>query len=183
MEMLRRRDIAVAGKNAVVLGRSDIVGKPMAMLLLNASATVTICHSKTADLPRFTRAADILVAAIGRPGFVTPDMVKPGAVLVDVGINRITEAAQVAEFFPGNEARAALFAKRGLGSSSATSIPPAFRVEQRVYARSRRRRRAHHRHADVEHRARRATAEKLLKSFERAGLLESYERAGPFESF
>ncbi len=113
MEMLRRRGLSVAGKNAVVLGRSDIVGKPMAMLLLNASATVTICHSKTRDLATFTKAADILVAAIGRPGFVTEDMVKPGAILIDVGINRITEAAQLAQFFPGNEARAALFAKRG----------------------------------------------------------------------
>ena len=113
MEMLRRRAIPVAGKNAVVLGRSDIVGKPMAMLLLNASATVTICHSKTQDLAAFTRSADILVAAIGRAGFVKEDMVKPGAILIDVGINRVTEAAQVAEFFPNNEARAALFARRG----------------------------------------------------------------------
>ena len=113
MEMLRRRGLEVAGKNAVVLGRSDIVGKPMAMLLLNASATVTICHSKTANLAAFTQAADILVAAIGRPGYVTEDMVKPGAILIDVGINRITDEAHVNEFFPNNEARAALFAKRG----------------------------------------------------------------------
>jgi methylenetetrahydrofolate dehydrogenase (NADP+)/methenyltetrahydrofolate cyclohydrolase len=113
MEMLRRRSLAVAGKNAVVLGRSDIVGKPMAMLLLNASATVTICHSRTADLPRYTQAADILVAAIGRPGFVTEDMVKPGAILIDVGINRITDERKVAEFFPGDAARAATFSKRG----------------------------------------------------------------------
>ncbi|WP_089407473.1 bifunctional 5,10-methylenetetrahydrofolate dehydrogenase/5,10-methenyltetrahydrofolate cyclohydrolase [Granulicella rosea] len=113
MEMLKRRNLPVAGKNAVVIGRSDIVGKPMAMLLLNASATVTVCHSRTVDLPRYTREADILVAAIGRPGFVTADMVKPGAVLVDVGINRITNAAEVAKFFPGDAAREATFAKRG----------------------------------------------------------------------
>ncbi len=113
MEMLARRDIPVAGANAVVIGRSDIVGKPMAMLLLNASATVTVCHSRTKDLAKFTRDADLLVAAIGRPGFVTAEMVKPGAVLVDVGINRVSDAASVERFFPGDEARAATFAKRG----------------------------------------------------------------------
>ena len=113
MEMLRRRGISVAGKHAVVLGRSDIVGKPMAMLLLNASATVTICHSKTADLASLTRQADVLVAAIGRPGFVTEDMVKPGAVIVDVGINRVTDMAKLTEFFGDDPARHALFAKRG----------------------------------------------------------------------
>jgi methylenetetrahydrofolate dehydrogenase (NADP+) / methenyltetrahydrofolate cyclohydrolase len=113
MEILRRSHLPVAGQNAVVLGRSDIVGKPAAMMLLNASATVTICHSKTVDLPKFTRAADLLVAAIGRPGFVTAEMVKPGATLIDVGINRITDAAEVEEFFPGDPGRAATFAKRG----------------------------------------------------------------------
>jgi methylenetetrahydrofolate dehydrogenase (NADP+)/methenyltetrahydrofolate cyclohydrolase len=113
MEMLKRRGLPVAGQEAVVLGRSEIVGKPMAMLLLNASATVTVCHSRTANLGKHTRAADILVAAIGRPGFVTPEMVKPGAVIVDVGINRITDAAEVERFFPGDAARAATFAKRG----------------------------------------------------------------------
>jgi methylenetetrahydrofolate dehydrogenase (NADP+)/methenyltetrahydrofolate cyclohydrolase len=113
MEILRRSGLPVAGQNAVVVGRSDIVGKPAAMMLLNASATVTVCHSKTIDLPRVTRQADILVAAIGRPGFVTPEMVKPGATLIDVGINRVTDAAEVEEFFPGDAARAATFAKRG----------------------------------------------------------------------
>jgi len=113
MEMLRRRNLSVSGKNAVVIGRSDIVGKPMAMLLLNASATVTICHSRTADLAAVTRNADILVAAIGRSGFVTPDMVKPGAVLVDVGINRLTDPADVARFFPNNPDRESLFLRRG----------------------------------------------------------------------
>ena len=113
MEMLRRRNLPAAGLEAVVVGRSDIVGKPMSMLLLNASATVTVCHSRTRDLAAHTRRADLLVAAIGRPGFVTPEMVKPGAILVDVGINRITTQAELAQFFPSNEARAALFRKRG----------------------------------------------------------------------
>ena len=113
MEILRRSKLPVAGQNAVVVGRSDIVGKPAAMMLVNASATVTICHSKTADLAKFTQSADILVAAIGRSGFVSADMVKPGATLIDVGINRITDSADVEEFFPGDTERAATFAKRG----------------------------------------------------------------------
>jgi len=113
MEVLRRSDLPVAGKHAVVLGRSNLVGKPAAVLLLNASATVTVCHSKTVDIGRYTRDADILVAAIGRPGFVTAEMVKPGATLIDVGINRLTEAVDVARFFPGDKMRAMQFAKRG----------------------------------------------------------------------
>jgi methylenetetrahydrofolate dehydrogenase (NADP+) / methenyltetrahydrofolate cyclohydrolase len=113
LEILRRSNLPITGQNAVVLGRSDIVGKPVAMLLLNASATVTICHSRTVDLPGFTRRADILVAAIGRPGFVTPEMVNPGATLIDVGINRITDPADLARFFPNDAARAEQFAKRG----------------------------------------------------------------------
>jgi len=113
LEILRRSKLPVAGQNAVVIGRSNIVGKPMAVMLLNASATVTICHSKTVDLGSFTRKADLLVAAIGRPAFVTVEMVKPGATLIDVGINRITDAAEVERFFPGDPARAAAFAKRG----------------------------------------------------------------------
>jgi methylenetetrahydrofolate dehydrogenase (NADP+)/methenyltetrahydrofolate cyclohydrolase len=113
MEILRRSDLPIAGQHAVVLGRSDIVGKPAAMMLLNASATVTVCHSKTVDIGRYTRDADILVAAIGRPGFVTAEMVKPGATLIDVGINRVTDGAEVARFFPGDADRAAQFAARG----------------------------------------------------------------------
>ena len=113
MEILRRSDLPISGQNAVVVGRSDIVGKPAAMMLLNASATVTICHSKTKDLAKITREADLLVAAIGRPGFVTAEMVKPGATIIDVGINRVTDAAEVEEFFPGNADRASTFAKRG----------------------------------------------------------------------
>ena len=113
IEILKRSDLPISGQNAVVVGRSDIVGKPAAMMLLNASATVTVCHSKTVDLPSITRGADLLVAAIGRPGYVTAEMVKPGATLIDVGINRVTDAAEVERFFPGDAKRAASFAKRG----------------------------------------------------------------------
>ena len=113
IEILRRSGIAMAGAHAVVVGRSDIVGKPAAMLLLNENATVTICHSKTRDLAAITRQADILVAAIGRPGFITAEMVKPGASVIDVGINRLTERAEVERFFPGDAKRLEGFAKRG----------------------------------------------------------------------
>jgi len=113
IEILKRSKVPIAGQNAVVVGRSDIVGKPAALMLLNESATVTVCHSKTRDLPAVTRSADILVAAIGRPGFVSADMVKPGATLIDVGINRLTDAAEVERFFAGDAERAATFAKRG----------------------------------------------------------------------
>lgn len=94
MEMLRRYEIPAAGKHAVVIGRSDIVGKPMALLLLHANATVTICHSKTADLAAEARRADILVAAIGRPEFITKDFIKPGATVIDVGMNRSSDGTR-----------------------------------------------------------------------------------------
>ena len=113
IEILKRSNIPIAGRHAVVVGRSDIVGKPAAMLLLHHNATVTICHSKTRDLAEITRQADILVAAIGRPGFVTPEMVKPRATLIDVGINRIATQEQLDQFFPGDAKRQAAFAKRG----------------------------------------------------------------------
>jgi methylenetetrahydrofolate dehydrogenase (NADP+)/methenyltetrahydrofolate cyclohydrolase len=113
MEVLRRSGIPVAGQRAVVLGRSNIVGKPIAAMLINDSATVTVCHSKTRDLAKLTREADILVAAIGRPGFVTAEMVQPGATIIDVGINRITTLEEVEKFFPGDAARLAGFEKRG----------------------------------------------------------------------
>ena len=106
MEILRRSSIAVAGQEAVVVGRSDIVGKPVAMLLLNQNATVTVCHSKTRDLPGVCRRADIVVAAIGRAGMVTRDYVKPGATVIDVGINRVTDRAEFDHFFPGTQANA-----------------------------------------------------------------------------
>ncbi len=95
------------------MGRSDIVGKPVAILLLHQNATVTICHSKTRDLGEITRQADILVAAIGRAGFVTPQMVKPGATLIDVGINRLNTREEFDRFFKGDAKREATFARRG----------------------------------------------------------------------
>jgi methylenetetrahydrofolate dehydrogenase (NADP+)/methenyltetrahydrofolate cyclohydrolase len=113
VQILKRSGIPISGKHAVVVGRSDIVGKPAAMLLLHENATVTICHSKTPDLGAITRQADILVAAIGRAGFITPEMVKPGASVIDVGINRITDLAEFEKFFAGDGKRAEIFSKRG----------------------------------------------------------------------
>jgi methylenetetrahydrofolate dehydrogenase (NADP+) / methenyltetrahydrofolate cyclohydrolase len=113
MEMLKRYNITVAGQEAVVVGRSDIVGKPMAMLLINANATVTVCHSKTRDLPAVCRRADILVAAIGRAGMITRDFVRRGATVIDVGMNKITDRAEFDRFFKGNEKREQAFTKNG----------------------------------------------------------------------
>jgi len=112
MEILRRSAIPIAGQEAVVVGRSDIVGKPVAMLLLNQNATVTVCHSKTRDLPGVCRRADILVAAIGRAGMVTRDYVKPGATVIDVGINRITDRKEFDRFFGGKAGITAANKKR-----------------------------------------------------------------------
>jgi methylenetetrahydrofolate dehydrogenase (NADP+) / methenyltetrahydrofolate cyclohydrolase len=113
MEILKRSDIPIVGAEAVVVGRSDIVGKPVAMLLLNANATVTVCHSKTRDLPGVCRRADILVAAIGKAGMITPEFVKPGATVIDVGMNTVTDPEQFKEFFAGNEKRERDFAAKG----------------------------------------------------------------------
>jgi len=113
IELLVRANIAMEGQHAVVIGRSDIVGKPMAMLLLHRNATVTICHSKTRDLPSVAREADILVAAIGRPAFVTPAFVKPGAVVIDVGINSITKLEDAQRIFAAKPERIAAFQRRG----------------------------------------------------------------------
>lgn len=113
IEMLERSDIRIAGTHAVVIGRSEIVGKPMAMLLLQRDATVTICHSKTPDLSAVARTADILVAAIGRPGFVTTEFVKPAATVVDVGISPVTDPAIAARLFDAGSPRLADFMKRG----------------------------------------------------------------------
>jgi methylenetetrahydrofolate dehydrogenase (NADP+)/methenyltetrahydrofolate cyclohydrolase len=113
MEILKRSGVEIAGKHAVVVGRSDIVGKPTGAMLLQANATVTICHIRTEDLASHTRHADIVVAAAGKAGLIEADMVRPGAVLIDVGINRVTDAAVVKRFFPNDEKRAATFAKRG----------------------------------------------------------------------
>src|ERR1700704_1768233 len=105
MEILRRAEIKIEGANAVVLGRSDIVGKPMALLLMHANATVTICHSKTRDLPDVVRRADIVVAAMGKPAFVQPDWIKPGAAVIDVGTNKVTDANQAARLLQNFPAR------------------------------------------------------------------------------
>jgi methylenetetrahydrofolate dehydrogenase (NADP+)/methenyltetrahydrofolate cyclohydrolase len=113
MEILRRSGITVEGKEAVVVGRSDIVGKPVAMLLTNANATVTICHSRTRNLAEACRRAEILIAAIGKPGLITPDMVHRGATIIDVGINRITDSASFEKFFAGDVRREQQFAEKG----------------------------------------------------------------------
>jgi methylenetetrahydrofolate dehydrogenase (NADP+)/methenyltetrahydrofolate cyclohydrolase len=113
MEILNRSHIPIAGREAVVVGRSDIVGKPVAMLLLNANATVTVCHSKTHDLPAVCRRADILVAAIGRAGMITHDFVKPGATVIDVGINKVTDRAEFQRLFAGNTKREETFRTKG----------------------------------------------------------------------
>ena len=123
MEILRRSGIAVAGQEAVVVGRSDIVGKPVAMLLLNANATVTVCHSKTRDLAEVCGRADILVAAIGRAGMITRNFVKPGATVIDVGMNKVTDAAEFSRLFAGNAKREELF--RTKGSTLAGDVHPA----------------------------------------------------------
>ena len=113
MEILRRSQIPIAGQEAVVVGRSDIVGKPTAMLLINNNATVTVCHSKTRDLPGICRRADILIAAIGRAGMVTHEFVKPGATVIDVGMNQVTDRAEFERLFAGNAKREETFRTRG----------------------------------------------------------------------
>jgi methylenetetrahydrofolate dehydrogenase (NADP+)/methenyltetrahydrofolate cyclohydrolase len=113
IEILKRSGLPISGQNAVVIGRSDIVGKPAAILLLGQNATVTICHSKTHDLAAVCRTADILVAAIGRPGYVTPEMVKPGATILDVGINRLSTLEDFERFFHGDTRREELFRVKG----------------------------------------------------------------------
>jgi methylenetetrahydrofolate dehydrogenase (NADP+)/methenyltetrahydrofolate cyclohydrolase len=113
IEMLKRYQIPIAGRRAVVVGRSDIVGKPMAMLLLHEHATVTICHSKTPDLPAVCREADILVAAMGRPAMITADYIRPGAVVIDVGTTRVENREEAARIFRNSGDRLAAFDKRG----------------------------------------------------------------------
>jgi methylenetetrahydrofolate dehydrogenase (NADP+) / methenyltetrahydrofolate cyclohydrolase len=113
IELLERSEIAIAGAHAVVIGRSDIVGKPMALLLMHRHATVTICHSRTRDLPAVARTADVLISAIGRAAFVTPDFVKPGAAVVDVGTTQVTDRAVVERLFAPGSRRREAFARRG----------------------------------------------------------------------
>jgi methylenetetrahydrofolate dehydrogenase (NADP+)/methenyltetrahydrofolate cyclohydrolase len=113
MELLKRYQIRISGARAVVVGRSDLVGKPMALLLMHQNATVTICHSRTADLPGVCREADVLVAAMGRPAFVTRDFMKPGATVIDVGINRVASREEVARIFGGSPEKLAAFDRNG----------------------------------------------------------------------
>jgi methylenetetrahydrofolate dehydrogenase (NADP+) / methenyltetrahydrofolate cyclohydrolase len=113
IEILERSQIPIAGQEAVVVGRSDIVGKPVAMLLLNHNATVTVCHSKTRDLPKVCRRANILVAAIGRPGMITRDYVTPGATVIDVGMNQVTDEREFQRLFAGNRKREERFRAKG----------------------------------------------------------------------
>lgn len=113
MEILRRSKIPVEGADAVVIGRSNIVGKPMALLLMHADATVTVCHSKTRDLRKFTREADILIAAAGRPALVVPEDVRPGATVIDVGTTRITDLRQAEKIFAHDSQRLEKFRKSG----------------------------------------------------------------------
>jgi methylenetetrahydrofolate dehydrogenase (NADP+)/methenyltetrahydrofolate cyclohydrolase len=113
MELLRQYEISVAGKRAVVVGRSDIVGKPMALLLLHANATVTVCHSRTRDLPAVCREGEILVAAMGRPAMLTADYIRQGAVVVDVGMNRVTDRATAARIFRNSPERLATLERKG----------------------------------------------------------------------
>jgi methylenetetrahydrofolate dehydrogenase (NADP+) / methenyltetrahydrofolate cyclohydrolase len=113
MEILRRSGIPLEGANTTIVGRSDIVGKPMALLLMHANATVTICHSKTRDLAGVVRRADIVVAAIGRAAMIEPDWVRPGATVIDVGINRITDSAEAHRLFSNSSSKLAQFREKG----------------------------------------------------------------------
>ena len=113
MELLDRERIPIEGKEAVVIGRSEIVGKPMAALLMRRNATVTVCHSRTGDLPAVAARGDLLVAALGRPAFVTREFIKPGAVVIDVGINQVRDAARARELFGDDAARLEAVARKG----------------------------------------------------------------------
>jgi len=113
IEILKRSNIPIAGQEAVVVGRSDIVGKPVAMLLINNNATVTVCHSKTRDLAGVCRRADILVAAIGKAGLVTRDFVMPGAAVIDVGTNKVTDRAEFERLYSGHPKREESFRTKG----------------------------------------------------------------------
>ncbi len=127
IQMLRRYSIELAGRRAVIVGRSDIVGKPMAMLLLAENATVTIAHSRTRNLPALCREAEILVAAIGRPAMLTHDYIQPGATVIDVGMNRITDRAEAQRIFAGDPQRLAQFDRKG--SALVGDVDPAAMAE------------------------------------------------------
>ena len=163
MEILKRSNISVAGQEAVVVGRSDIVGKPVAMLLINANATVTVCHSRTRDLPGVCRRADILVAAIGRAGMITRDFVKLGATVIDVGMNKVTDQAEFESLFSGNAKREESF--RTKGSTLVGDVHPHCGGSRGSdHARPRRRGSADHRHADGKYRESGKDAEGIAHS-------------------
>jgi len=124
IELLDKTEIEIAGANAVVVGRSQIVGRPVASLLLQRHATVTVCHSKTRDLPAVTRQGDILVAAIGRPAFIGRDFIKPGAVVIDVGVNKLSDASHASELF-GSEAEKRIEAIKTRGYTLVGDVHPA----------------------------------------------------------
>jgi methylenetetrahydrofolate dehydrogenase (NADP+) / methenyltetrahydrofolate cyclohydrolase len=130
IEILKRSEIPIAGKHAVIVGRSNIVGKPMAMLLLKENATVTICHSRTADLPAITRQADILVAAIGRAGFIRGEHIREGAAVIDVGINNVSDPDLAAELFAEEEMEKRLKAIENRGFTLVGDVNPREAVEK-----------------------------------------------------
>jgi methylenetetrahydrofolate dehydrogenase (NADP+)/methenyltetrahydrofolate cyclohydrolase len=124
IEILKRSGIEIAGKHAVIVGRSNIVGKPLAMLLLQENATVTICHSKTVDLASITRQADILVAAIGHAGFIGQEHIAPGSTVIDVGINRVDDENDIRRFFDGEELDKRLKTLQTKGSTLVGDVNP-----------------------------------------------------------
>lgn len=130
IEMLKRGGIEISGKHAVVVGRSNIVGKPMATLLLQSDATVTICHSRTKNLPEITRQADILVAAIGRAGFIRGEHIKEGAVVIDVGMNKVESEAEAREFFDESELEKRLASINKRGSTLIGDVHPKEALEK-----------------------------------------------------
>ncbi len=133
IEILKRSGIEITGKHAVIVGRSNIVGKPLAMLLLKENATVTICHSRTADLAGITRQADILIAAIGRAGFITGEHIRDGATVIDVGINRVSDADAAREFFEGEELDRRLKAIETRGSTLVGDVNPKYAMAKAAY--------------------------------------------------
>src|SRR5688572_3505317 len=130
IEILKRSEIPISGKHAVIVGRSNIVGKPMAMLLLKENATVTICHSRTTDLPSVTRTADILVAAIGRAGFVRGEHIREGATVIDVGINNVSDPDFAAELFSSDDLEKRLNAIESRGFTLVGDVNPREAIEK-----------------------------------------------------
>ncbi len=133
IEILKRSEIEIAGKHAVIVGRSNIVGKPMAMLLLKENATVTICHSRTTDLPTVTRSADLLVAAIGRAGFIRGEHIREGATVIDVGINNVSDTAHAAELFTPVDLEKRLKAIENRGFTLVGDVNPKEAVEKAAH--------------------------------------------------